>query len=131
MPLSEHEQRLLEEMEKQLHADPQFADSLRQVESAGRYSTRNIAIGLLIAVGGLALVLVGFSLSSMAVIGIAVGVVGFFLMCFGVYLALSKRGSAGGESLGAEGAGAASAKRSSYLQRLEAEWDERRRGENN
>ncbi|MDR2257284.1 MAG: DUF3040 domain-containing protein [Arthrobacter sp.] len=131
MPLSEHEQRLLEEMEKQLHADPQFADSLRKAESAGRYSTRNIAIGLLIAVAGLAVVLVGISLSSMAVIGIVVGVLGFFLMCFGVYLALSKRGSAGAGVGGSNGPAPASPKRSSYLQRLEQEWEDRRKGEHN
>lgn len=125
MPLSEHEQRLLEEMEKQLHADPQFADSLRQAESAGRYSTRNIALGLLIAVVGLAVVLVGISLNSIPGVGIAVGVGGFALMCLGMYMALAKREGAGQQESSAQ----SQAKRSSYMERLEQEWDHRRRGD--
>lgn len=125
MPLSEHEQRLLAEMEKQLHEDPQFADSLRKVESAGRYSTRNIAIGLLTAVVGLALVLVGISLNQIAVVGIIVGIVGFGLMSFGVYLALAKRP---GMAASAEAGGSQPPHRSSsYMARLEQQWDDRHR----
>lgn len=126
MPLSEHEQRLLAEMEKQLHEDPHFTDSLRQAESAGRYSTRNIAVGLLIAVVGLALVLVGVSLNQIAVVGIAVGVFGFLLMSAGVYMALAKRpGSPGSAGTSAP----TSARRSSYMERLEQQWEDRHRGD--
>lgn len=126
MPLSEHEQRLLAEMEKQLHEDPHFTDSLRQAESAGRYSTRNIAVGLLIAVVGLALVLVGVSLNHLAVIGIVVGVVGFLLMSAGVYVALAKRPGTPGS---AESPAPQNARKSSYMERLEQQWEDRHRGD--
>lgn len=129
MPLSEHEQRLLAEMEKQLHEDPHFTDSLRQAESAGRYSTRNIAVGLLIAVVGLALVLVGISLNQLAVVGIVVGVVGFLLMSAGVYIALAKRPGAPGSPGSSVGAGPQNARRSSYMERLEQQWEDRHRGD--
>lgn len=120
MPLSEHEQRLLAEMEKQLNDDPQFADSVRRAESAGRFSTRNVALGLLIAVVGLALVLVGVAVSRVPVLGIVVGVVGFGLMCFGVYLAFAKRATGSGS-----GSSSATPKRGGYMQRLEQQWEDR------
>lgn len=129
MPLSEHEQRMLAEMEKQLHEDPQFADSLREVDAAGRFSTRNIALGLLTAVVGLVLVLVGISLSPSPVLGITVGIVGFVLMCLGVYLALNK--SKGGAPLAQGGGTEAGGPRpsSNYMQRLEQQWEDRRHGD--
>lgn len=125
MPLSEHEQRLLAEMEKQLNDDPQFADSVRKAESAGRFSTRNVALGLLIAVAGLALVLVGVALSRIPVLGIVIGVVGFGLMCFGVYLAFAKRAGAGSAAGGPGG----QQRRPGYMQRLEQQWEDRFRGD--
>lgn len=123
MPLSDHEQRLLDEMEKQLSDDPQFASSLRKVESAGRFSTRNIALGLLVAVVGLVLVLVGVSLNRLAIVGIIVGVVGFIAMCLGVYMAFSKRAPS------ADSPAESKSQRSSYMQRLEQQWEERHRGD--
>lgn len=75
MPLSEHEQRLLDQIEQALYAeDPKFASSVR---SARPRSHRRRAIVLSIAgvLVGLALVLVGL----MATI-IALSVVGFVLV---------------------------------------------------
>lgn len=116
MPLSDHEQRLLEQLEKQLHQDQRFASTMK---SGGGYSTRNIVIGALIGVAGIIALLVG--ISSQLII---VGVLGFALMCVGVYFALSKRGTAGSETLSKKGPGKGT---SNFMADLEAKWDERRR----
>ena len=48
MPLSEHEQRLLEQMERALYAeDPKFASALRGHDLRGRYRRRLLAAGLM------------------------------------------------------------------------------------
>lgn len=59
MPLSEHEQRLLDEIEQALYAeDPKFASSVRAARSRSRLR-RSIVLGVLGVVLGLGLVLVG------------------------------------------------------------------------
>lgn len=77
MPLSEHEQRLLDEIEQALYAeDPKFASSVRGARARRRPHIRSTA--LLCALGilaGLGLVLVGL----LATI-IALSVVGFVLL---------------------------------------------------
>ncbi len=80
MPLSEHEQRLLEQMERALYAeDPKFASSLR---SAGprQGSRRQAALGVLGALAGLAILVLGAASSL-----IPVGVLGFIVMLAGTY----------------------------------------------
>jgi hypothetical protein len=80
VPLSEHEQRLLEQMERALYAeDPKFASSLR---SAGPRpgSRRQAALGVLVALGGLAVLVLGAASSL-----IPVGVLGFVMMLIGTY----------------------------------------------
>ncbi|GHD00922.1 DUF3040 domain-containing protein [Zhihengliuella salsuginis] len=116
MPLSDHEQRLLEQLEKQLHQDQRFASTMK---SGGGYSTRNIVIGALIGVVGVIALLVG--ISSQLII---IGVIGFALMCIGVYFALSKRGSARSQGPSKKSPGKGG---SSFMADLEAKWDERRR----
>jgi len=84
MPLSEHEQRLLEQMERALYAeDPKFASSLR---SAGPRvgSRRKAAVGVLAALVGVGL-LVGGAATSL----VALGVAGFLLMLTGTFLVIS------------------------------------------
>ena len=54
MPLSEHEQRLLEQMEKALYAeDPKFATSLRSAPGA-RAARGRAALGVLGLLAGIA-----------------------------------------------------------------------------
>ena len=53
MPLSEHEQRLLEQLEQQLHAeDPKFASHMESA-SGRSLSTRHIVVGSLVAIAGI------------------------------------------------------------------------------
>jgi uncharacterized membrane protein YgcG len=121
MPLSEHEQRLLDQLEQQLHAeDPKFASSLGS-DPARSLSTRHIVIGVLVAIAGVLILLMGVALQF-----IPLGVAGFIVMGAGVYFATLRRGalrSSGG------GSGRSGKPRSSFMSSLEERWDERRRGE--
>ncbi|MGN7202162.1 DUF3040 domain-containing protein [Arthrobacter sp. SAFR-044] len=122
MPLSEHEQKLLEQLEKQLHEDdPKFANSMGS-DPGRSWSTRHVVIGVLCALAGVFLLLVGVSFQN-----ILVGVLGFVVMGGGVYFATmrSSRGKAGSKA----GSGKPGKQRSSFMSSLEERWDERRRGE--
>ncbi|WP_375475071.1 DUF3040 domain-containing protein [uncultured Jatrophihabitans sp.] len=75
MPLSDHEQRLLDEIEQALYAeDPKFASSVRAVRARNR-TRRSAVICVAGVLAGLALVLVGL-LTQL----IALSVVGFVLV---------------------------------------------------
>ena len=83
MPLSEHEQRLLEQMERALYAeDPRFAATIR--DTAQRAGTRRSAgIGILIAAVGVAVMITGL-LSATPWLG----VIGFVAVLGGTYIAI-------------------------------------------
>lgn len=127
MPLSEREQRMLEELESQLRTeDPRLDTHLRDSRPGG-LSVRRIVLGVAIAVAGLAVVLLGVSLQN-----ILVGVLGVVLMGGGVYV-LTTRGR--GHESAPHGAGRDDApqggpggrkKESAFMSRLERQWDERR-----
>jgi hypothetical protein len=122
MPLSEHEQKLLEQLEKQLHEDdPKFANSMGS-DPGRSWSTRHVVIGVLGALAGVFLLLVGVTLQN-----IFVGVLGFIVMGGGVYFATMRSSSSGKGSK--SGTGKAGKQRSSFMSSLEERWDERRRGE--
>lgn len=75
MPLSDHEQRLLDEIEQALYAeDPKFAASVRAARTRSR-TRRSAALCVLGVVAGLALVLVGLVANI-----VALSVVGFVLV---------------------------------------------------
>ena len=84
MPLSEHEQRLLEQMEQQLSVeDPKFASAMRG--SAARVKARRrMILGALGVLVGLGLVLLGVA-QGIVLIGIA----GFAVMVAGAWLAVT------------------------------------------
>ena len=123
MPLSEHEQKLLEQLEKQLHEDdPKFANSMGSDPSRS-WSTRHVVIGVLGALAGIFLLLVGVTIQN-----IFVGVLGFVVMGGGVYFA-TMRNTGAGKQRSAGSAGKPGKPRSSFMNSLEERWDERRRGE--
>jgi Protein of unknown function (DUF3040) len=75
VPLSDHEQRLLDEIEQALYAeDPKFAASVRSARARSRTRRSAVLCGLGV-VAGLALVLVGLVTNI-----IALSVVGFVLV---------------------------------------------------
>ncbi|HEY8294721.1 MAG TPA: DUF3040 domain-containing protein [Micrococcaceae bacterium] len=116
MPLSEHEQRLLDQLEQQLHADdPKFASSLAS-DPARSFSTRHIIVGILVSIAGILVLLLGVGLQN-----IFVGVGGFLVMGAGVYFATLRRGAL------TRGSGGQGGKpRNSFMSNLEQRWDERR-----
>lgn len=118
MPLSEHEQRLLEQIERALYAeDPKFASTVRGVRLR-RPSRRRRLQGAALFVLGVALLVLGvmvpLKLASIPV----VSVFGFLMMFLGALLTLTSL-RRGGESSGGEGSEDAQRRRSSFAQRME------------
>ena len=124
MPLSEHEQRLLEQMEKALYdEDPKFATSLRS-SRGGAAARGRAALGVLAVLAGLGLLLAGVATTI-----IALGVLGFVVMLVGsviIYSAFSARPAEDPETP-AKPAPAGPSKSSGFMDRMEDRW--RRRSE--
>lgn len=94
MPLSEHEQRLLDQIERALIAeDPKFASTVR----AGRLrrpTRRRRLQGLILFLVGLVLLVVGVAVHSIWLQNIpVVSVVGFLVMLTGAVLAITSIGA--------------------------------------
>lgn len=126
MPLSEHEQRLLEQMERALYAeDPKFASSLRS-GPAERASRGRAALGIIVLLVGVALLIAGVAIPMTAV-----GVLGFVVMVIGTTLAYAGLRARPATEASADAAAAPSqpgaAKQSSgFMVRLEDRWRRRR-----
>lgn len=128
MPLSEQEQRLLEEMERNLYKND--ADFVATVGGAGRGrpNYRAIVLGVLLAVAG-AGALIGGVASHLTI----VGVLGFALMFVGVLVAItpSKRVASSAPLPGMSGTAGASRQakpRGGFMDRLNERWDRRQEG---
>ncbi len=129
MPLSEHEQQMLEQMEQALYAeDPKFASRLQGV-GAKAAARRRMIIGGIGVLAGLGLVLAGVQTTMW------LGAAGFALMVAAVAFAATppRRAKASLGSVQHDGtirpaAGRPKAKRTSasFMQRLEERWDRRR-----
>ena len=134
MPLSDHEQRLLEQMERALYQeDPKFASSLRSGRSGG-IDRRKIAVGVAGVVLGLVTVVAGVAVSQPIV-----GIVGFVIMIAGAFWAwLGSRGTNGkgaegeGETPSAPPSAAPKAARgqTDFMSKMEERWRKRREGNN-
>jgi uncharacterized membrane protein len=123
MPLSEHEQRLLDQIERALYAeDPKFASTVRGARLR-RPSRRRRLQGIALFVLGVALLVLGVVLPLKPGGVPVVSLLGFLVMFVGAWLTLTamRRGDQGEES--AEEAGSASnvtkLRRSSFSQRME------------
>jgi len=128
MPLSEQEQRLLEEMERSLyHNDADFVATVSGRRSRPNYTM--VVVGVLVIVLGIAALAAGV-ITKLAIIG----VLGFAVMIVGALLVFSPRG---GSAESASAAGAApgarrpSAKRSSssFMDRVNERWEKRQGGQ--
>jgi len=135
VPLSEHEQQLLEQMEQALYAeDPKFASQM-QGAGARAAARRRIIVGAVGVLAGLALVLVGINTTMW------VGAAGFAVIVAAVVFAITppRRGKAalgmvqpdgrvrrpaGGPK--AKGRAGRAGSGESFMQRLEHRWDRRR-----
>ena len=137
MPLSDHEQQLLDQLEKQLRSeDPRFARNISETQAAVSgpgFSAKRFVVGILVALLGLAATIFAISMVNQAVAWIALGVVGFGLMVAGMYWAFSRPGRVGDGAKSSSGSGAApkSNGKSSggFMSRMEDRWEKRQRGE--
>lgn len=127
MPLSEHEQRLLDQIEQALYAeDPKFASSVRG-KRLGKPSRARKLQGALLFLVGIALLPLGVMLPvRLAEIPI-LSVLGFLMMFFGVLLAvMSFRADAeGGDEKKSGKGGKRQPKRSGFSQRMEERFRQR------
>ena len=125
MPLSDNEQRLLEQMERALYAeDPKFASTMRGVARRSG-SARRLLIGVIGLIVGLVLLVVGVAQQV-----VVLGVLGFVTMLAGTAYAVSGQ-RRGGPSGVVQGNGAvrqvgSKRRRGGFMQRLEQRWDHRR-----
>lgn len=125
MPLSEHEQRLLDQLEQQLNAeDPTFAHSMssQKAPTGSGLAARHLVAGILIFLLGLGVILAGVSTKL-----IVIGVTGFLVAVAGIYLATVPPKNAKTSS-SSSSFSKAPKKQSSFMQGLEEKWDERKFG---
>ncbi len=124
MPLSEQEQRLLDEMERSLYNND--ADFVATVSSrTGRPNYRRIALGALIALLGIVTIITGIMIKQPLV-----GMIGFIVILGGALLALSSPRSGapiepepGGASRGKAAAGGG------FMDRMNERWERRQEGD--
>ncbi len=139
MPLSEHEQKLLEQMEQQLLADdPRFATTMRDQRRSGSTSPRRGALGITAIVVGLAIVVLALFFNNLWL-----GIPAIVLMFGGLVIALTGGGQGDAQSgptgvVGPDGSRrpapaqtqkrrkAGSSGSGTFMQRLEQRWDRRR-----
>jgi hypothetical protein len=128
MPLSEREQRLLDEMERQLLAeDPRLAATadLDVEQPVVRRSKRRIGFGVAVAVAGMALLVFAVSVQL-----IWLGVIAFLVMFGGAAWALFAPGTSGPSSgPGGGGGGRPSAGSGpdggGFMSKVEERWERR------
>lgn len=128
MPLSEHEQRMLDQIEQGLYAeDPKFAHAVRATDPHVLYKRRLLkaALGFLI---GVTLLMAGV-ISKM----IPVGVGGFVVMlacCMWAFSSWKRMSSGAGGDAAPRGGGGRQPRRArrSFMERMEERWRRRREG---
>jgi hypothetical protein len=132
MPLSEHEQRLLDQIERELYAeDPKFASTVRGTRLR-RPARRRRLQGIALFVVGVALLVLGVVLPLRVAQIPLVSVLGFLVMFFGVMLAFTsirqqavEGDGKGGGGESRAGGGKQSARKSSFTQRMEERFRQR------
>jgi hypothetical protein len=117
MPLSEQEQRLLDEMERHLMRND--ADVVSAPRDGRSLSYRNIVYGTILVLLGLGGLIVGVSIPL-----IVVGVIGFVIMLGGVVLAVTPGRGPGRMRVEPDPAGKPR-KNSSFMDRMNDRWDKR------
>lgn len=120
MPLSEQEQRLLEEMERSLyHNDADFVATVNPRGGKPNYTV--LAVGILVAVAGVATLVAGVIIRQPIV-----GILGFAVMFVGVLLAVTPPRSS--TAAPAPRASKRKTGSSSFMDNLNDRWDKRQDG---
>lgn len=122
MPLSEQEQRLLDEMERNLYRnDADFVATVSGQRGKPNYTW--IVLGALMGVLGVGTILVGIATQLPIV-----GVIGFIVLFGGVLLALARPKASAGTH-GADGPSSTHpARRAGFMDRMNERWDKRNEG---
>ena len=122
MPLSDHEQKMLQQMEQALAAeDPKFASQM-QGSTLASLQRRRWIVGVVGVVVGLGLVLVGVNTTMW------IGAIGFAIMVAAAVFAVTPPRKARLVSDGAPGHPSKGGKKrgkSSFMERLDERWDRR------
>jgi hypothetical protein len=120
VPLSEHEQRLFEQIERSLAEDPKFASAVRATDPRF-HARRRLIVAAALVVAGLALVVFGVSR------GVVLSVAGFVVMLGAAAFGLNSLRRAHGVELRAvDGTASRSTRRRhSLIDRLEERWRQR------
>lgn len=123
MPLSEQEQRLLDEMERHLMRND--ADVVSAPRDGRTLSYRNIVYGTILVLLGLGGLIVGVSQQL-----IVVGVIGFVVMLGGVIFAVTPGKASGKVPVEPDVSRARAPKQSSasFMDRMNDRWDKRQEG---
>ncbi|GGQ52087.1 MULTISPECIES: DUF3040 domain-containing protein [Micromonosporaceae] len=126
MPLSEHEQRLFDQIERSLAEDPKFASAVRNSDPRFHARRRLVAGAFVIALG-LALVVYG-TVSSNTPLGVA----GFVVMLSAAAFAMQTRRKGQAPDLHAVGGTATrrtrQTRKAGLIDRLEDRWRQRPEG---
>ena len=126
MPLSEQEQRLLDEMERQLmhnDADVVHASTSRTL------SYRNLLVGVVLVLIGLTGVIAGIALWNNAVaVAVILGVIGFGAMVVGVILAVSPGKGTASSAESDPTPQSPSSSNVSFMDKMNDRWDRRHHG---
>lgn len=119
MALSEREQRLLEEMERNLYEKE--ADIVTTLGERRGPNPTAIALGVIVALAGIITMVIGVNLDITVV-----GVVGFAVLFTGVMVAVATPGKK--VSATTRRPASAPSSRSSFMDRLNERWDRRQGG---
>jgi hypothetical protein len=127
MPLSEHEQQMLDQIERALYEeDPKFASHVRGARFRGGSRRRRRIEGIGVFVVGIALLVTGMLIPFRVLNVPVVSVVGFLLMFFGALLTVTQLRKHGGEpSAGKDAPGKPGKTRSNFAQRMEERFRKR------
>jgi hypothetical protein len=127
VPLSEHEQRLFDQIEQSLAKDPKFASAVRA--SDPRFHTRRrVILAILVGIAGFGLLIAG-PITKNALIGVGGFVVTLGAMIYGAQSI--RRGRNGGtlKSVGGTASRSTRVRRMSFIDRLEDRWRGRPEGQ--
>jgi len=123
MGLSEHEQQLLDDMERRLYQSE--ADVMHPSESSSRrISIRSLVLGILLVLVG-----IGVLIGGVAAQLLWVGLIGFAVMLAGTVFAFRRSETQAPAENGTPRPSQASAPRESFSDRMNRRWDQRMDGE--
>jgi predicted metalloprotease len=126
VPLSEHEQRLFDQIERSLAEDPKFASAVRASDPRF-HARRRLIVAAVAIIAGLALLVYGTASGK-----IPLGVAGFVVMLGSAAFAMQSRRK-GQQSADLHAVGGTATRRtrqrkSTFLDRLEDRWKQRPEG---